>query len=351
MELDHQTLVLWGALLIGVMFGVVGQRSGFCLMSGLRGLLVSGDWRKIRAFALAMAVALIGTQLLRGYGLVDLSGSLYWQRSQSWLLLPLGGALFGYGMVLANGCGARALVLLGTGNLRSFVVLVCLGISAFVALTGLLAPWRLQLADWTSLQFASRPPTLDGLLAGWGLSASAQWLATLLMAGPLVWFALSSSTLRRSPADWLGGVLIGSLVPAGWFVTGYLGADDFEPVRLVTLTFVAPIGDSIQYLMLSTGTTLQFGVVVVGSIVLGSAVSALMARQFRWQSFDSPQHMLRAMVGGALMGVGGALALGCSIGQGISGISTLALGSILAAAGIFAGAVAGLRGPLRVARH
>ncbi len=349
-DLDHLTLVLWGGFAIGLLFGVAGQRSGFCLMSGMRGLLVSGDWRKMQAFALAMVVALLGTQLLRTFGLVDLGSSLYWQRTQSWLLLPLGGALFGYGMVLANGCGARALVLLASGNLRSLVVLLCLGISAFVALTGLLAPLRLTLADWTSLQFATQPPTLDGVLAGWGLAGISQWLAVTLLIVPLLWFALVPRGLRQSPTDWLGGALIGFLVPAGWFVTGYLGADDFEPVQLATLTFVAPVGNGIQYLMLSTGTALGFGVAVVGGVLGGSLLSALLGRQFRWQGFDSPQHMLRSIVGGVLMGIGGALALGCSIGQGISGISTMALGSFLAAGGIFAGAVLGLRGPIKVVR-
>jgi uncharacterized protein len=163
--------------------------------------------------------------------------------------------------------------------------------------------------------------------------------------------ALVRLGLFRSPWQVAGALAVGLLVPGGWIVTGHFGADDFDPVRLESLTFVAPIGDAIQYLMLSTGTQLGFGVAVVGGVFLGSVVASLASRSFELRGFNTPGQMLRSIGGGTLMGAGGALAVGCSIGQGLTGFSTLALPSILAVAAIFAGAFIALRGPLRVAEE
>jgi uncharacterized protein len=138
------------------------------------------------------------------------------------------------------------------------------------------------------------------------------------------------------------------LIPAGWFATGYLGADDFDPVPVASLTFVAPIGETIQYAMLSTGTALGFGVAVVFGVMLGALAASIASRTFSLEGFTSPGRMLRSMAGGIMMGIGGALALGCSIGQGLTGLSTLAIGPFLAAGGILVGAVLALRGPLKL---
>jgi uncharacterized protein len=348
--MSHVSQVLWAALAIGLVFGIVGQRTGFCLMSGLRGWLLDDDGRRLRAFAMAAAVALAGTQLLEALELVSLRRSLYLQPAFSWLLFPLGGLLFGYGMVAANGCGARSLVLLGSGNLRSFVVLVCLAIGVYTVLSGLLAPLRLWLAGMTSVSPGMPVPSLYGWLGSAIGDAPGRVFAVAVVSVPLLVFAFGNQAFRQSSSDWIAGLLIGALVPAGWFVTGYLGADDFEPVRLVSLTFVAPIGDTLQYVMLSTGTALDFGVMVVTGVLLGSLLAALVSRSFRLEGFNSPQRMLRSMSGGLLMGIGGGVALGCSVGQGLTGLSTLALGSFLAIAGILFGAVLGLRGPLRLPR-
>jgi hypothetical protein len=164
----------------------------------------------------------------------------------------------------------------------------------------------------------------------------------------LIIFAFAHPPFRRSWEQVAAGVMIGLLVAAGWFATGYLGADDFNPAPVTSLTFVAPIADSLQYVMLSTGLTLNFGIATVGGVFVGSLVTALVTRRFHWEGYRSPRHMLRSAGGAALMGAGGAMALGCSIGQGLTGLSTLALASFAAVAGILLGSAAGLRGPLRV---
>ncbi len=341
------TLSLWAGLAIGIAFGITGQRTGFCLNTGFRGYWITGDGRKLRAFALALGVAVVGTQAIEAAGIIDLRRSIYVSSPLSWLVIPLGGVMFGYGMIASNGCGSRALVLLGQGNLRSFVVLLCLGIAAFIALSGLLAPVRIALAGATTIAFdklPSIPRYLEGALGATG----ARLIPALLIAAALAAFSFGNSAFRTSPRNIVGGIIVGVLIVAGWVATGYLGADDFEPAPIASLTFVSPIGETIQYVMLATGARASFGVVVVFGVVLGALISALLTKSYDLQGFSRPTQMLRYMAGGALMGAGGAMALGCSIGQGLTGLSTLAFGSFLAAAGITLGAYLGLRGPLKL---
>ncbi|MCQ9616142.1 YeeE/YedE family protein [Paenalcaligenes niemegkensis] len=322
-------LVLWAGLAIGFVFGASGQLSGFCLHRGL-----SEFWSgrnsgyKLHAFALALAVALAGTHLVASAGLVDINRSLYLMPSFSWLLLPIGGLMFGYGMGLANGCGARALVLLGQGNLRSLLVLLCLGIAAYMTLTGLLAPLRSLGAQHTLLTPAAT--TLpEGLLRS--------LIVWALVAG-LAFFALRAGPPGRRTSDLTGGAVVGLLVVAGWLTTGWLGADDFDPLPVASLSFIAPVGDTIQYAMIATGMSLRFSITLVLGVVAGSFVAAALRGRYRIEGFESAVQMSRYIAGGILMGVGGTLALGCSIGQGLAGLSTLAYSSMISALAIVAGA-------------
>jgi uncharacterized membrane protein YedE/YeeE len=341
------SIVVCAGLLIGLAYGVVGLLSGFCLMSSLRGWWTEGDSRLIRSYALALGVAIAATQLLAGSGVVDLAKSVYLQPSFSAPLMLVGGVMFGYGMVLSNGCGSRALVLLGRGNLRSFVVVIVLGIAAQMTLRGLIAPARIVLlqASSTKPEVLSLPALLSTLGGG---EAFARTLLAAVFAGALVIFAFAHPPFQRAWGQIAAGVAVGLLVTAGWFATGYLGADDFNPAAVTSLTFISPIADAVQYAMLSTGLTLNFGIAMVAGVFAGSLVTALVTRRFRLEGYISPQHMLRSIGGAALMGSGGAMAYGCSVGQGLTGLSTLALASFVAAGGILLGSAAGLRGMLRV---
>ena len=339
-------IVIGAGLLIGLAYGAVGLLSGFCLLSSLRGWWADGDSRLVRTFALALAVAVIATQSLAGSGVIDLSKSVYLQPSFSVPLMFGGGLLFGYGMVLANGCGSRALVLLGRGNLRSFVVVIVLGMTAQMTLRGLIAPTRVALLQASTIRPAHL--TLPELLSTSAGGLSARVIAATAISAALIIFAFAHAPFRRAGGQIAAGIAVGLLVTAGWFATGYLGADDFNPAAVTSLTFIAPVVDTVQYVMLSTGLTLNFGIAMVSGVFAGSLLTALVTRRFRLEGYTSPQHMLRSISGAALMGSGGAMALGCSIGQGLTGISTLALSSFAAAAGILLGTAAGLRGVLRV---
>ena len=344
--MDTASIVILSALLIGLVYGSVGLLSGFCLMSGMRGWLAEGDGRLIRTYALAIGVAVAATQWLAAGGTVDIGKSIYLQSTFSAPVMFFGGLLFGYGMVLANGCGSRALVLLARGNLRSFVVVVVLAIFAQMTLKGLIAPGRIALAG--ASQTTATENSVPALLAAAGLGVAAVRMLASIIPAALIIFAFADPAFRRSPGQILAGLIVGLLVAAGWFATGYLAADDFNPTPVTSLTFIAPIADALQYVMLSTGSTLNFGIVTVFGVFAGSLVTALLTGRFHLEGFRSPRHMLRSGGGAALMGTGGVLALGCSIGQGLTGFSTLALASLIAFAGILLGTAAGLRGALRV---
>lgn len=327
-DMSAMEITLWSGLLIGLLFGITVQATGFCLNRALRETWSQISTAKLGAFSLAVGVAILGAQTLHASGVVDLSTAIYLTPSFSWLLVPIGGLLFGYGMMLANGCAARTLVLFAHGNMRSFVVLLCLVLAAFATLTGVLAPWRtaISAASTTTVPLIiQQEPWLR-----WSLVV----LAVLFTVG----YGIRHANPVRHTRAFISGVVIGLLVVGGWLITGWLGFDEFEPRPVSSLTFISPIGESIQYLMIATGMKPTFGIAIVSGVLAGSFLTAAARGQLRVEGFNHPRDILRYMSGGALMGVGGALAMGCSIGQGLTGLSTLSVHSILAAAFIVIGA-------------
>jgi hypothetical protein len=216
-----------------------------------------------------------------------------------------------------------------------------------MTLKGLIAPARIAMvqASQTTTTLISVPALLSAMGLG---AASARMAAAPVLSAALVIFAISHAPFRKSFGQIAAGIVVGILIAAGWVATGYLGADDFNPAPVTSLTFIAPIADALQYVMLSTGSTLNFGIVTVFGVFAGSLMTALVTGRFHWEGYSSPRHMLRSAGGAALMGAGGVMAFGCSVGQGLTGLSTLALSSFVAVAGILLGTAAGLRGALRV---
>jgi hypothetical protein len=215
-----------------------------------------------------------------------------------------------------------------------------------MTLRGLIAPVRVPLLQASLIKPAYL--ALPELLPAMGSGIFARMAVASVISTVLIIFAFAHAPFRRAGGQIAAGLAVGLLVTAGWFATGYLGADEFNPATVTSLTFIAPVADAVQYVMLSTGLTLNFGIVMVAGVFAGSLVTALITRRFRLEGYTSPRQMLRSITGAALMGSGGAMALGCSIGQGLTGLSTLALSSFVAAAGILLGSAAGLRGALRV---
>ncbi len=317
-----QQLMLWGTLLTGLLLGALLQWSRLCLLRGLVHVR-QGNSQKLKAFALAMAAAFLSSQALAWLCDIDLAASIYVQDNPALPVIVLGGLLFGCGMALSNACTGRSLVLAAGGNLRSLVCLLSIALGAGLALSGLLAEGRVWLENLTRFNLpVSRLPLGLGVLLAIGL----------------LMYALRGQELWQSKPDLIGSLLVGVLVSAGWWLTGVVGADEFEPIPLLSISFVAPLFEAQQYLLLSTGSKLSFGVVLVAGVFVGALLRALLSGQFVWEGFDSTARLKRSLTGGLLMGVGGVLSLGCTYGQALSGFSTLAITSLVAIAGILVGA-------------
>ncbi|GAP36654.1 YeeE/YedE family protein [Piscinibacter sakaiensis] len=349
--------VLWAVFALSAVFGVISQRTHFCAMGAVADIVHLGDWTRMRMWVLAIGVALLGFNALVAFGWVRAADSVYARPQLLAVSALVGGALFGAGMVLASGCGSKTLLRLAGGNLKSLVVFLVLGLSAFATLRGLTAVWRVNTVDalaWT-LPAGHDLPSLAAHWTGLSPRSAAAGLGLVLGAGCIAW-VLARAEGRRGEV-WLGGVGVGLVVVAVWAVSGILGhvpehPQTLEPAFVATasrhmesLSFVAPSAHTLAWLLYYSDENqrLSLGVASVAGVVAGGAVQALASRSFRWEGFRNARDTGQHLVGAALMGVGGVTALGCTIGQGLSGISTLSVGSALALAGILAGAVATLR--------
>lgn len=347
-DLPVHLVVASAGFAAGIVFGATAQRTNFCTMGAISDLVLMGRANRFRAWVLAIAVAVLGSQGLHLAGIVDLGKSIYLAPSLGWLGAILGGLLFGFGMTLAGGCGNKTLVRVGGGSLKSLVVFLCLGLAAYATLRGLLGLPRQAMEAATSLNLSNlgvaRQGIVDILARSTGIGAGGIRVAlTLAVAGGFLWYCFRDPAFRASPRDIAAGLVIGALVPAGWLITGVLGFDDFEPTQLASFTFVAPIGDTLQYAMTFTGAKINFGIAAVLGVIAGAFLASVAAGEFRLEGFADTADTLRHMVGGVMMGTGGVLALGCTIGQGITGMSTLALGSVIAWLSIVAGGWLGIR--------
>lgn len=358
---DLAPLVVGGGFAVAAVFGWVAARTNFCTMGALSDVVNMGHWGRLRMWLLAVAVAVVGTSALVHFGLVDLSKAVTRRPNLPWLSLLAGGLAFGVGMTLAGGCANKNLIRLGGGSVRSLVVLVFMAIASYMTLKGLFGSWRAAWLDPVAINLGERGfpdqglPTLLARASGLGAGA-ALWAVSAPVALALLWFVFKDARFRANRPQVLGGAALGALVVAGWYVSGHLGygenPETLETVFFATnsrtvesLSFVGPLAYGLELLMLWTDASLHlsFGIASVLGVVVGSAAYALASGSFRWEGFASVAD-LRAQLGGALlMGFGGVTALGCTIGQGMSGLSTLALGSFIAVAGIVTGSLVTLR--------
>ena len=334
-------------LILGIGFGFVAQKTHFCTMGAISDIYFFGDWNRFRAWVFAMVVALSGSQTLYLLGIIDLSNSIYLSPNFGWFGHVVGGCMFGFGMTLGGGCGNKTLVRIGGGNLKSLVVAIFMGLFAYMTLRGIVGLGRVELESVTSIDLTfwdiERQGIPDFLMLSGLEKNMARILPLFLLAGGGLVFCLKCSKFRNSMTDVTAGLLIGVFVTLAWYVTGVIGNDEFEPIPLASFSFVAPVGESIQYLMTFTGATINFGIAVVGGIILGAFLSANLSGEFRVECFSSASDMTNHIFGGILMGIGGVLALGCTIGQGVTGISTLAFGSFIALLSILGGGFFGMR--------
>ena len=360
-EADPAQLVPYvtgGAFALAFIFGAVGNKTNFCTMGAVSDWVNMGSLNRMRMWLLAIAVALLGSSALQVAGVVDLSKSIYPGPGFTWLSYIVGGFLFGIGMTFGSGCGSKTLIRIGGGNLKSLVVYVFLGIAAYMTLRGLFGAFRVGVLDAVSLTLAPGQD-LPSLLAAASGVAKLTWTAILaaVIGGALLVFAYVSRDFRSSFDYTLGGVVTGLVVVGGWYVSGRLGyvAEDPQTLqeafvatntgRMESFSFVSPMAFTLEYLMLWTDKSkiVTYGIASALGVIAGSAAYALATRSFRWEGFRDAEDTANHIAGGILMGFGGITALGCTVGQAITGISTLALGSILTFIAIVAGSAATMK--------
>ena len=334
-ELTHlQQIALYGFLL-AIVFGAVAAKTNFCTMGAVSDIVNIGSRGRMSAWLFAIGVAMIGTTYLRTNGYIDLDSTMYLASNFTYLSYALGGFLFGIGMTLAAGCGQRNLVRIGGGNLKSVVVVLIFGITAYMTMRGLFAYIRidylakpvidLEAAGMAGQGFDHAIATIFGLTH----DAALQMIVALVLGLGCIIYAVKHEEFRTSFDNILAGVVIGGLVILAWYITGHLGQDDFDPIAPAGLTFIGPTGNTISYLMTFTGSEIDFAIAVTFGMILGSFLYAIASGTFRVETFSNKSEMISNMGGAVLMGFGGVLSLGCTIGQGVTGLSTLAFGSAL----------------------
>ena len=351
------TQVLAAAFILSLIFGAITQRTHFCTMGAVSDVVNMGDWTRMRQWALAIGVAMAGFAVLAYAGLIDPAKTIHASNRWLWLSAAVGGALFGFGMVLASGCGSKTLVRVGGGSLKALIVMLVMGLTAFATLKGITAVLRVATVDQVVVEFSTIANLPHFAAAAFGVSPLLAGLVLGLgLGGALIVWALTGAEFCRFD-NLLGGIGIGAVIVAMWWVSGHLGfvaehPETLQEAFLATnsgrseaMSFVAPIAYALDWLMFYSDKSkvLTLGVVSVFGVVAGSALTALATRSFRWEGFGGTEDVANHLVGAVLMGVGGVTAMGCTIGQGLTGLSTLGATSFVAFAAILAGAVAAFK--------
>ncbi len=344
-----------------MVFGVIAQRTHFCTMGAVSDVVNMGDWTRMRQWALAIAVAMVGFGVLSYTGQIDPLKTLYAASRFIWLSAAVGGALFGFGMVLASGCGSKTLVRIGGGSLKSLIVFVVMGLAAFATMKGVTAVLRVATVDKVGIDMSIGTSLAQWVSGSVGMTnQTAALVCGLIIGGSLlVWVAMGKDFMRAD--NLLAGLGIGAVVVAMWWLSGHLGhvaehPETLQEAFLTTnsgkaeaLSFVAPLAYTLDWLMFFSDKSkvLTLGIVSVFGVIAGSAISAVLTGTFRWEGFGGTEDVANHLAGATLMGIGGVTAMGCTVGQGLSGISTLSATSFVAVAAIIAGAVAAFKYQVR----
>jgi uncharacterized protein len=358
MELEITTQVVLIGAVLGLILGAVANGTNFCTMGAVSDWVNMGDMRRLRSWFLAIAVAIIGVVWFESGSLIDMTGSRVPYRSSTffWPRYILGGLMFGVGMTLASGCANKNLVRIGGGNLKSIIVAIIVAMAAY-AMTrtdfyGLVFhSWMAPISpDLATLDIADQSlGTVLGSIAGLENPASLNLYLGMVLALGLLLVIFKSKDFRTSSESVIAGASIGILTMIGWYVTaGSMGQEWVEVTEFMEIpppgvgpqsfTFVNPMGETLVFLKGGGDINLlTFGMATMFGVIIGSFLYAIISRSFRIEWFANIRDVVNHMIGAVLMGIGGVLALGCTLGQGVTGVSTLALGSFLALGSIILG--------------
>lgn len=340
-SVPEHILVAAVGLFGGVLLGLAARLGRFCTLGAIEDVLYGGSDTRLRMWGIAIGTAIIGSFSLMGAGLIEAGNTYY--LSIAWLpwASVVGGLMFGYGMALAGNCGFGAVARLGGGDLRSFVIVLVMGVSTYVVLNGPLAPVRDMLFPQSPVLPGDVPPGIAHATAHWtGLSSTAIGLSIGLA---LTVISASSRSFLEKPKAVLWSIVVGIAIISGWAGTSWVANTGFEVVPVVSHSFAAPLGESIMWWMMGSAQPISFAVGSVAGVWFGAFIGSLIKGHFRWEACEDPRELRRQIFGAALMGAGAVIALGCTVGQGISAFSMLAFSAPVTFIAIFAGASFGLR--------
>lgn len=368
------SFMLWGAFTLAVILGAVSNKTNFCTLGAVSDMVNINDYSRLRSWMLAIAVAMIGVSILEYLTMVNVSTTFPPYRSSQFIFAEnlFGGFLFGIGMTFASGCGNKTLIRIGGGNIKSIFVLVIIGVIAFYMTNPLPGSdqtlYSLFFYDWIRPMSMALETQQDlGAIIGGEEPATARLISGLIIGAVLLFFVFKSADFRSAKDNLIAGIVVGAVVLGGWYISSNVVIDNEEyddvyslsefyqnwdmiieeddeeegesnasrpaqgrPLSAQSFTFINPMGQTYGYADSKfDSATLTFGVVSVLGIIFGSFLWSLVSRSFRVEWFHDKKDFFTHVVGAILMGFGGTLALGCTIGQGITGVSTLALGSVL----------------------
>jgi len=337
--LSEPTAVALVGLFGGILLGLAARIGRFCTLGAIEDLYYGENTLRMRMWGIAIGVSVLGTFGLSAIGMLDLQETLYLARAWNPLESIFGGLLFGYGMALAGNCGYGALARVGGGDLRSLMVVMVMGISAYVTLGGPLSALRIWL--FGSAEQAETTQTFAHAMAatsGFGVD-----VIGMALGAAIIIVTLLNPGMRAAPSYVVWGAVAGLAIVSGWAGTHWVASTGFDGTPVVSHTFSAPIGETILYAMTSSGNAISFGTGSVGGVLIGAFIGSLIKGHFRWEACDDPRELRRQMLGAILMGIGAVIAIGCSVGQGLSAFSVLAFSAPLTLICIMIGAAIGLR--------
>ncbi len=336
---SEPTLMAFAGMFGGILLGLAARMGRFCTLGAIEDLYYGASSVRFAMWGIALGVAIIGTFGLSAIGALSLSESLYLTIAWNPWASIVGGLMFGYGMALAGNCGYGALARVGCGDLRSFVLILVMGIAAYVALGGPLSGLRLVLFPVT--EAGENTQTLAHLFAG--AFAADLHVVAITMGVLILGATLLHKGLRQSPTSIFWGVVVGVAIVSGWGFTQWITSHGFDRSIIVSHTFTAPVGESLLYMMTSSGNSVSFGSGSVFGVIVGALLGGLIKGHLRWEACEDPRELRRQIIGAVLMGFGAVIAIGCSVGQGLSAFSVLSYSAPVTLACIVFGAAVGLR--------
>lgn len=328
-DLEIYEIVNILGLFIGIAFGVIAQKNQFCFSGSIKDYILTKSTKRGASVIMAMIIAIISTTLMANHFGIDLTQSSYFKSNINYFAIIFGGLLFGAGMMIADGCSSRSLVKYAQGDSNALITLIFIAIFAYATTKGML---------YGILNPFINSPFLIELSSN---IKNVQMNIFVVLAILIIILLVLVKKVKRI-FTLIDGVLIGLLVSVAWFVSGYIGQDSMErEIALSSITFVYPTAKALELFTYYQVNELSFGITIICGVLIGTFLMSFSNKKYSF-GCTSNQNINKVkynMIGGALMGTGGILAIGCTVGQGLSGLSTLAFSSALAIISIFISAL------------